>query len=311
MPLSQSKSSIIHNWRDLSPISGILAMGNFDGVHLAHQSLIQEAKKYGEVTILTYSPHPAIALGRVKSPFLITTDREKQSLLTNLSVGNIIFLNFDSEVSGMLPDEFAKKIIKERLNPDKVIVGYDHHFGRGRKGTSFYLERLGRDFGFEVIVYPEVRIDGEDVKSTIIRELIREGEIGVVNKLLGRSYPISGTVIKGRGFGEELGYPTANIKLDSVHKLLPPYGVYSSITKTKDRKFKSMLYIGNSPTYGIVERKIELHLIDFSGDLYKQRIECEVYSFIRRQKHFPSEELLKESLKKNKEDVIKSLKEVH
>ncbi len=311
MQFGQLKSSIVHNWCELAPISGLLAMGNFDGVHSGHQSLIREAKKYGKVTILTYSPHPAIALGRVKSPFLITTDIEKQSFLSDLSIKDIVFLNFDLEVSSMLPDEFAKKVIKGCLNPEKVIVGYDHHFGKGREGTTDCLERLGRNLGFRVIIHPEVRIDGEMVKSTVIRELIREGEMGIVPKLLGHPYSISGTVIKGQGLGEELGYPTANIKLDSEYKLLPPNGVYSSIARTKQGNFPAMLYIGSSPTHGIDERKIELHLIDFSGDLYGQRIECDVYSFIRRDKNFPSLKLLKESIKKNKDEVMKNLKEVY
>lgn len=311
MQFSLLRSYTVHNWRDLSPISGLLAMGNFDGVHLGHRSLIQEAKKQGEVTILTYSPHPAIALGRVKSSFLLTTDTEKQSLLNSLSVKNIIFINFNLEVSNMLPDTFAKEVIKERLNPDRVIIGYDHHFGKGRKGTPDYLQSLGESLGFEVIVYPEVRVNGEAVKSTVIRELIHEGEMEVVPKLLGCTYSISGMVSKGHGLGEELGYPTANIKLDTEYKLLPPNGVYSSIVRIKQGDFPAMLYIGSSPTHGIEERKIELHLIDFTGDLYEQRIECDVYSFIRKVKCFSSKELLKESIKRNKEEVMKTLKEVY
>lgn len=311
MLFSQSESSITLNWHDLSPVPGFVAMGNFDGVHLGHKSLIAEAKRHGEVTILTYTPHPAIALGRISRPFLIVTDREKESLLSDLCVKRVIFLEFDSEISKMLPDEFARIIIKECLNPDGVIVGYDHHFGRGRTGTSDYLEKEGENLGFKVIVHPEVRIDGEVVKSTVIRELIREGEMELVNKLLSHPYSISGAVVKGYGLGEELGYPTANIKLDSEYKLLPPDGVYSSIARIKEGEFPAMLYIGRSPTQGINERRVELHLIDFSGNLYEERIECDVYSFIRKEEQFPSKKSLKECIKRNKREVLKSLKEVY
>jgi riboflavin kinase/FMN adenylyltransferase len=311
MQFNQSKSSTISSWKKLSPSTEILAMGNFDGVHTGHKNLLNKAKKLGNVTILTYSPHPAIALGRIKNPFLLTTDFEKKILLIGLSVKNIIFLNFDEDVSKMKPENFAKKIIKEKLNPKKVIVGYDHHFGKDRKGDTAYLKTLGKRFGFEVIVFEEVRIEGEVVKSSVIRELIHEGEFKLVKKLLGHPYSISGTVIKGDGLGGELGYPTANLKLDSDYKLLPPNGVYSSIVKMKDKDYPAMLYIGSSPTHKIYEKKIELHLIDFDKNLYEKRIVCDVYSFIRKEQHFSSRELLKESINKNKKEVMKNLKEVY
>ena len=311
MQFNQSKSFTTISWEKLAPSTEILVMGNFDGVHLGHKNLLNEANKLGNVTILTYSPHPAIALGRIKNPFILTTDFEKNFLLKELSVKNIIFLNFDEDVSKMKPEDFAKKIIKKKLNPEKVIVGYDHHFGKDRKGNTDCLKTLGKHLGFEVIVFKEVRIDGEVVKSSVIRELIHEGEFKLVRKLLGHPYSISGTVIKGNGLGGELGYPTANIELDSDYKLLPPNGVYSSIVKVKDKDYPAMLYIGSSPTHKIYEKKIELHLIDFDENLYHERIVCDVYSFIRKEQHFSSRELLKESINKNKIEVIKNLKEVY
>ncbi|MCK4421854.1 bifunctional riboflavin kinase/FAD synthetase [candidate division WOR-3 bacterium] len=310
MQFSHSEYSTIHNWHRLSSISGYLAMGNFDGVHLGHRELIKEAKKKGEVTVLTYTPHPAIALGSVNSPFLITSDLEKHNLLKEIGVDRIIFLDFDKELSEMLPEEFIKNIIKDRFNPQGVIIGRDHHFGKGREGTPEYLIRAGRISSFEVIVYPVVIIDNKPVKSSVIRGLIQKREIGVVNRLLSHPYQISGKVIEGDKLGEGLGYPTANIEVDSAYKLIPADGVYSAVAKIKESKFSAMLYIGKSPTYGGRERKIEVHLIDFSGDLYDERIECEVYSFIREDRKFCSEEMLKENMEKDKMEIIKSLKEV-
>jgi len=311
MQCNPSKSSTVHNWKDLPSISGFLTMGNFDGVHIGHQNLIAEGKKNGEVSVLTYSPHPCVALGKATNPFLLTSDREKINFLEDLSVKNVIFLDFDSEISSMEPNEFIKKVIKERLNPDGMIVGYDHNFGKGRKGDAEFLARTGRNLGFEVIVHPEVKVNRQPVKSTMIREFIRSGQLKRAERVLNRPYSLTGIVISGSGLGKDLGYPTANIELDSEYKLLPPEGVYSSIAKIDDEEFPSMLYIGSSPTYGIKERKIEAHLLDFSGDLYGKNIQCTIYSFIRKQKYFSSKELLKENIDRNKEEIINSLKEAY
>jgi len=311
MRCNQSKYSVINNLDELARISGFLAMGNFDGVHLGHQQLIKEGSKRGDVLVLTYEPHPLIALNKTQGPFLLTTLSEKISLLDDFSVKKIIVLNFDSEIVQMSPEDFIEIIIKERLNPDGVIIGFDHHFGKDRKGGADFLKKMGEKLGFEVIVFPEVKINNKKVKSSEIRKLLKTEKMDSVYKMLGHPYLIEGKVIKGDGVGSSLGYPTANIQLDSDYKLLPGEGLYASIVGVLDEKFPAMLYIGSSPTFGINDVKIEVHIMGFSEEIYGEKIKCYVYSLIRKKKFFSSKKFLKESIGRSKEETLKNLKEVY
>ena len=310
MRYSRSKFSPIHNPNELSPITGFLAMGNFDGVHLGHQLLLEEATKKGDVSVLTYEPHPLISLQKIEEPFLLTTVDEKIFLLKRYNVKEIIFLNFCAEISQMSAEKFVKSILKERINPRGVIIGFDHRFGNDREGDADFLKKMGKNLGFEVIIFPEVKLDGKSVKSSEIRKLLKKGNMDCVYKMLRHPYLIEGEVVKGDGMGVSLGYPTANIKLDSPYKLLPCEGLYSSIVEIGDEKFPAMLYIGSSPTFGVGEVKIEVHIMGFSRNIYGEKIRCYVYSLIRKKRFFTSTQSLKENIKKSEEETLKSLKEV-
>ena len=309
MRYNRLKSSPIHNLEELPSVSGFLAMGNFDGVHLGHQLLIEEGNKRGDVSVLTYEPHPLISLNKTRDPFLLTTLSEKIFFLERYSVKRIIFLNFDSGVSGISAEDFVE-IIKEKMNPSGVIVGFDHQFGRDREGNSDFLKKMGEKLGFEVIVFPEVEINNKPVKSSEVRKLVKNGDMESVYKMLKHPYLIEGKVIKGDGMGRSLGYPTANIQVDSDYKLLPCEGLYSSIVKINGDEFPAMLYIGSSPTLGIDSIKIEVHIMGFSGKLYDEKIRCFVYSLIRKKKFFSSTQSLKENIKKSEEETLRILKEV-
>jgi len=306
MQYNQSKSSLINSLEELPPVSGFLAMGNFDGVHLGHQLLIDEGNKKGDVSVLTYEPHPLISLGKINQPFLLTTISEKFFFLEKYHVKEIIFLNFDSEISEMSAESFAEVIIKEKINP----IGFDHCFGKDRKGNAEFLKKMGAKFGFEVIIIPEVKVNDNSVKSSKARKLLMVGDMDGVYKMLGHPYLIEGKVVKGDGLGSSLGYPTANIKLDSDYKLVPCEGLYSSIVEVGGDEFPAMLYIGSSPTFGIDCVKIEVHIMGFSGNVYGEKIKCFVYSLIRNKKFFSSEQSLKENIKKSEEETLRSLKEV-
>lgn len=310
MQYNQSKSSLIHNLEELPSVSGFLAMGNFDGVHLAHQLLIEEGNKEGDVSVLTYEPHPLISLGKINQPLLLTTVSEKIFLLKKYSVKKVIFLNFDTEVSRMSAGNFVEVIIKEKINPRGVIIGFDHRFGKDREGSSEFLEKMGEKLGFEVIVFPEVKINNKPVKSSEVRKLVKNGDMESVYKMLKHPYLIEGKVIKGDGVGSSLGYPTANIQVDSDYKLLPCEGLYSSIVEIDGDEFPAMLYLGSSPTLGIDYVKIEVHIMGFSGQIYGEKIRCFVYSLIRKKKFFSSTLSLKENIKKSEEETLRSLKEV-
>jgi riboflavin kinase/FMN adenylyltransferase len=311
MRSNRLKCSIINSPDELPSISGFLAIGNFDGVHLGHQLLIEEGNKKGDVSILTYEPHPLVSLTKKQRPFLLTTLGEKIFLLEKYSVKKIIVLRFNYKILQMPPETFVKTIIKERINPDGVIIGFDHHFGKDRKGNAEFLKKLGGKYGFEVDVFPEVKMDNKPVKSSEIRKLLKEGEMDSVYKMLRHPYLIEGRVVKGDGIGSTLGYPTANVELDSDYKLLPGEGLYSSIVEVKGDEFPAMLYIGSSPNFGINYVKIEIHIMGFSGEIYGEKIRCFVYSMIRKKRFFASEQSLKENIIISEKETLKSLKEVY
>jgi riboflavin kinase/FMN adenylyltransferase len=311
MRFNRLKCSIINSPDELPSVSGLLAIGNFDGVHLGHQLLIEEGNKKGDVSILTYEPHPLISLNKKKRPFLLTTLSEKIFLLEKYSVKKIIVLKFNYKILQMPPEAFVKTIIKERINPDGVIIGFDHHFGKDRKGNAGFLEKLGGKYGFKVDIFPEVKMDNKPVKSSEIRKLLEEGEMDSSYKMLRHPYLIEGRVVKGDGIGSTLGYPTANVELDSDYKLLPGEGLYSSIVEVKGEEFPAMLYIGSSPTFGINYIKIEIHIMGFSGEIYGEKIRCFVYSMIRKKRFFASEQSLKENIIISEKETLKSLKEVY
>jgi riboflavin kinase/FMN adenylyltransferase len=310
MRYNQSRSFPVHNLEELPSVSGFLAMGNFDGVHLGHQLLIEEGNKKGDVSVLTYEPHPLISLNKTSEPFLLTTASEKIFFLEKYSVKEVIFLNFSSEIFQMSAKSFVDIIIKKRINPRGVIIGFDHRFGKDREGDLEFLKKMGEKLGFEVIVFPEVKITNRPVKSSEVRKLLRNGEMDRVYKMLRHPYLIEGKVVKGDGVGSSLGYPTANIQLDSDYKLVPCEGLYSSIVEVHDEEFPAMLYIGSSPTLGIENVKIEVHIMGFSGHIYGEKIKCFIYSLIRKKKFFSSEQSLKENIKKSEEEALRSLKEV-
>jgi riboflavin kinase/FMN adenylyltransferase len=310
MRSSRSKFSLIRNLDELVPVSDFLAMGNFDGVHLGHQLLLEEGNERGGVSVLTYEPHPLIFLNKTDRPFLLTTVNEKIFLLERYQVRDIIFLNFGSKISQMSAEDFVKFIIKEKINPRGVIIGFDHRFGNNREGSAEFLRKMGKNLGFEVIVFPEVKINNKPVKSSEIRKLLKAENMDGAIKMLRHPYLIEGKVVKGDGVGISLGYPTANILLDSRYKLLPCEGLYSSIIEIGDEEFPAMLYIGSSPTFGIDAVKIEAHIMGFSGNIYGEKIKCFVYSLIRKKKFFTSKQSLKESIKKSEEETLRSLKEV-
>ncbi|MEO0293817.1 MAG: bifunctional riboflavin kinase/FAD synthetase [candidate division WOR-3 bacterium] len=303
--------SVIEDLNKLPQVSGFLAMGNFDGVHLGHQVLIKKGKEEGDISVLTYDPHPFIRINEIKEPFLLTTIREKIFFLKKYLVKEVIILRFSPEISQMCPEDFLKSIIKERMNPKGIIIGFDHHFGKGKKGDSEFLKKIGEDLGLRVFVVPPVRIGNKVVKSSKIREFLRKGKMKSACEMLGHPYLIEGKVTKGDEVGRTLGYPTANLEIDSEYKLLPLEGVYSSIVELGEENFPAMVYIGSSPTLGINRLKVEAHIFGFSKDIYGERIRCFLYSLIRKKEFFSSEGSLRESIKKTEEETLKNLKEVY
>jgi len=243
----------------------ILALGVFDGVHLGHQAIIKKADK-----VLTFHPHPD------KNKKLLTTIEERSALISNLEI-----LKFDNYIASLSPELFIKDYLLKKFNLQKIVVGYDFKFGYQKSGDINELKRLGKKYKFEVEVLSPVTIDGLVPKSSTIRNHLKNGQIADANKLLGRHYCISGTVVHGKKLGRVLGFPTANLRLEP-NKLIPGTGVY----------------IGKKCVINIADI-VEVHLLDFNGDLYDKNITVEFISKIREVKKFSNNNQLKKQIAKD------------
>ena len=263
-----------------------VAIGAFDGVHRGHRSVIQTALDTGlAATVLTFDPHPRIAFGhRVE---LITTLERKLELFEAAGAESALIVSFTPEVMRLEPEEFAEEYLRA-IGAEVVVAGGDFRFGRGRTGDLGLLERLG----FEVRTAPEVA----GVSSSAIRALVEEGDVAGAAALLGRPPELDGIVVPGERRGGTLGYPTANLGVDS-NLLVPRFGIYAGAA----RGHRAALSIGTNPHYGGTERRIEPYLLDFDGDLYGQRLVVEVWQRLRDERAFPSEEALIEQIARDVE----------
>jgi len=280
--------------------------GTFDGVHIGHQiilkKLIETAKRIGgESVLLTFYPHPRMVLQEQSDLRLINTIEEKTELLRQAGVDHLIIHPFTKEFSRTTSLEYVRDILSNQIGTVKLVIGYDHHFGRNREGSFEHLKEYGPIYGFEVEEIPAQDIDDVKVSSTKIRAALEEGDIETANSYLGQAFPISGRVIRGDQIGRELGYPTANIELSSQYKLIPADGIYAVKVKLDDKVFNGMLNIGMRPTFEFEEpkRSLEVHLLDFKGDLYGQYLSLELMKRIRDEKKFDSKEELIEEIQKD------------
>ena len=286
----------------------IIALGNFDGVHLGHQEIlkrvVEKAKmKGGTGIVVTFEPHPLKILSPGKCPPLIISFREKAELLEQAGIDILACLHFDREFAGLNPSEFVDKIIVEGIGAKEVFVGYDFAFGKGREGDTNTLKKLGKKFGFDVNVVEPIRVANKTVSSTLIRNLIREGNVREASIYLGRYYSVRGRIIGGDKRGRKLGFPTANIH--PHHELIPKEGVYIGEVHLHDNKnYKSLINIGTRPTFGEHELNIEAFIFDFDKDIYGEFLKVSFLERIRDEVRFETSELLisqmTEDLKKAK-----------
>ena len=292
----------------------ILTTGTFDGVHLGHQSIIKTLHKSvsyqnESVTIVTFEPHPQFV---IKSPNrndlrLLTTIEEKISILQALKIDRLIILPFDSTFAQLSSQEFIENILVNKIGFKKIIIGYDHAFGRDRQGNYEILARVSRKYNYSIIVLSPFSLDGVIISSTKIRKLLLNGDVERAAKYLGRNYRLTGRVVHGEGRGRTLNVPTANIEPISNEKLIPKDGIYAVWAYFRDQKFKAVLYIGLKPTFTYKERTIELHIFNFSDDLYGQTVEIEFKVRIRDEFYFDKVEQLIEQIENDKEKTLEIL----
>jgi riboflavin kinase / FMN adenylyltransferase len=283
----------------------ILTLGIFDGVHLGHRKIIEKLKKKAAVSncrnlVITFSPHPRNVISGKRDLKLLTTIEEKIKLLEEIGVENLLIINFTKEFSQLSSEKFFNDYIIERIGIKEIVVGYDHHFGKGRSGDINTLRKMGMQFGFDVTSVEPFKIDNEAVNSTKIRKALAEGNIKVANSFLGREYSFSGTVVEGDKRGRELGFPTANILLDE-EKLLPMMGIYAVEFLFDDEKHKGLLSIGIRPTfYDSGKIVVEVYLYDFNRDIYNKKITVRIIDWVRGEEKFSSAEALVEQMQKDK-----------
>lgn len=291
-----------------------ITIGTFDGVHLGHQKIIQQLKEgaasiKGESVIFTFYPHPRMILFPEDDELkLLSTEEEKRELLEQFGVEHLIIHPFTKEFSRITYTDYVREILVNKLKIKKLIIGYNHHFGRNREGSFKELKKLAPLFHFELEKIPAQDINKVEISSTKIRKALTSGDIKTANKFLGRDYSIKGKVIKGKGLGKELGYPTANIQIDDKHKLIPADGIYAVIAEVENKIYNGMMSIGFNPTVGSGEKRtIEVNIFDFNTDIYGENIRIHFKQKLRDEKKFDSLETLKKAIDSDKEKSLKIL----
>ena len=270
--------------------NSVVSVGTFDGVHLAHQQLLREVvertrARKGRSVVITFDPHPKEVLTG-KPVQLLTSIEERQQICERIGIDVFYRIGFTYEFSRLTSREFYLRYVVQGCGVSEVVEGYDHHFGRDREGSVEELLKLGRELEFSVAALKPVYIDEEIVSSSRIREHLLNGKIERANRLLGRHYTVSGTVVRGDARGRELGYPTANLQLTS-HKLVPQDGIYFAEVEVDGTTLFGMVSIGVRPTFfeqGI--RTVEVHLLDFEGDLYGRTLAVEFVKRLREERKF-------------------------
>lgn len=288
----------------------VATIGFFDGVHRGHRFLInnvvKEAASRGlQSTVVTFDRHPRQVLGSDFQPRLLSTNEEKMLLLSKTGVERCVMLPFSEQMAQMTACDFMKKILRDRLGVQVLIIGYDNRFGHNRSESFDDYVRYGREMGIEVMSAQSFLLHGINVSSSVIRSFLQEGEIEMAENCLGYPYFFTGKVVKGFRVGHELGFPTANIEQDNMLKMIPSPGVYAvkvRIEGTVELKH-AMMNIGTRPTFNGTQQTLEVHILNFNDDIYGKMISVAFVHKLRNERQFPSKEALSEQLVKDAQMV--------
>jgi riboflavin kinase/FMN adenylyltransferase len=279
----------------------IVTIGTFDGVHIGHQKIISQllnaSKNKNETSVLlTFFPHPRMVLQKDSNIKLINTIDEKINLLEKIGLEELIIHPFNREFSRLTALEFVRDILVHKLNISKLIIGYDHHFGKNREGNFEQLLEYGGMFDFEVEEIPAQNINDISVSSSKIRTALINGDIERANKYLDYNFMLSGKIVAGNNLGSKINFPTANIHIEQDYKLIPKNGVYIVKSIILSVAYFGMLNIGNRPTIDGKQQTIEVHFFNFDKNIYEENIQIELLKFIRDEEKFESIEALKNQL---------------
>ena len=293
----------------------VVTIGMFDGVHRGHWEVLSEIRRRAEVVggksvLVTFHPHPLTIVRPESAPPMLTTPEEKKEILTESGLDYAVFLTFSPMLAAYSPRRFVEEILVERLNVGELVVGYDHHFGKGREGNVETLEVLGRELGFGVDVVGPVGSQGDAISSTKIRSALLEGDMETARRGLGRPYSLRGLVVRGDQRGRTLGFPTANLEVrggGEGGKLIPPPGIYAVRGTIRSGTFDGALHVGPRPTFRGSPPTIELHLLGFEGDIYGEEVRVDFVKYLREVRPFETSEALIEQMKKDVEQAREAL----
>ena len=291
--------NVPHSIAELSHLPGplVLAIGVFDGVHLGHRAVIERAltdarQCGGCAVVVTFDPHPARVLRPDQSPLMLTCTRHKQRLIAALGVEHLLIIPFDAKLAATEPSQFIRELSAASKPLRQICVGENWTFGKGRAGNIALLKTLGASLGFHAIGIPDVQIEGRTVSSTVIRTTVQAGDLTTAATLLGHSFSILGTVVEGRKLGRTIGFPTAN--LASGNEQLPPDGVYAVSVLMQEKELRGVANIGVRPTFEDAGARIcEVHLFDWTGDIYGEEMEVFFHRYIRNERKFSSPDELR------------------
>ncbi len=291
-----------------------LALGNFDGLHLGHQFLIRQLvekahSRHTRAAVFTFYPHPLQVLPQAKAPALILSQEDKQQKLAEMGVDLLFQIPFTLELAACSPEEFERRILVEGMGVEAVFVGYNYTYGHKGQGNAQTLQQAAQKYHFELEVIPPVKIGGQPVSSSLIRKLVQKGQVAEARELLGFAPYLTGAVVTGdRRGGATLGFPTANLNLDQ-ELLVPQQGVYAARVQYAGNSYRAVANLGKKPTFHGEEQaaNLEVHLLDFAGDLYGHKVKVEFWEYLRPEKRFSSVEELIAQIKKDVEQAQRIL----
>lgn len=291
---------ITGNEFEINSRGSVVTVGGFDGIHIGHQALINEVLKcascrnYNSI-LLTFETHTRIALGQEREPFLLSPIEEKIEILKNYPLDYVVFLDPTPELLNTSSEDFIKNFLIEKLHTRRLVLGFNHHFGKNREGSPVYLAETIKEWNFVLTLFPPIFINGEIVSSSKIREFICKGDIESANKMLGRPYSVYGMVVEGQKLGRKLGVKTANLKVHP-YKLLPHNGVYVVEVVYKNKVFKGVASVGTRPTVDGKKAITEVHIFDFDKEIYGEYLKVNFLKYLRPERKFESIEELKDAI---------------
>lgn len=304
----------VHHYTDALPSfhNAVITIGTFDGVHAGHRQIIsalkaEEAAIGGETVIITFHPHPRKVVYPDVALQLINTLDEKIALLQAQGIDHLVVVSFNEAFATLSAEDYIAQFLIKRFQPRTIIIGYDHHFGKGRQGNFKLLEERAATYGYKLIEIPQHVLNEVEISSTKVRKALLSGDVATANKLLGYPFFFTGEVVHGDKLGRTLGYPTANLRYTDVDKIQLGVGVYAVTATLNDRQLKGMLSIGKRPTVNGLDERVEVNLFDFDEEIYGATLTVHVHCYLRGQERYPNLDALKAQLLQDKEDSLKVL----